>query len=126
MSVPSNLIPTTITQLPEAPVADPAGYFPIVIAGTTYKVQFSQINANLTVPPSRRVNAGTGLTGGGTLSADITIAVENGGITDTQLNTTGVTLGTYGDGANVPVITVSDRGRVTGATTTPLVVVGGH
>jgi len=124
MSVPSNLIPTTITQLPEAPVASPSGYFPIVIAGTTYKVQFSQISANVTVPPSRRVNAGTGLTGGGSLSADITIAVENGGITDTQLDTTGVTAGSYGSGSQVPVLTVSAAGRITGISVESLIVTG--
>lgn len=123
-NVPSNLIPARISQLPEAPVADPAGYFPIVISGTTYKVQFSQINQNLTVPPSRAINAGTGLTGGGTLSHDITIAVANGGIGNDQLNTTGVSAGTYGSGSAVPVITVNTKGRVTSASTTPLVISG--
>jgi len=123
-NVPTNLIPTRISQLPEAPVADPAGYFPIVISGTTYKVQFSQIQGNIEVPASRRVNAGTGLTGGGSLSADITIAVASGGIGDTQLDTTGVSAGTYGSGANVPVITVNTKGRVTSVSTTPLVVSG--
>jgi hypothetical protein len=123
-NVPTNLVPTRITQLPEAPVADPAGYFPIVISGTTYKVQFSQIQGNIEVPASRRVNAGTGLTGGGSLSADITIAVASGGIGDTQLDTTGVSAGTYGSGANVPVITVNTKGRVTSVSTTPLVVSG--
>ena len=59
-TVPSNLVPSRITQLPEAPVADPAGYFPIVISGVTYKVQFSQINQNLTVPPSRAITDGPG------------------------------------------------------------------
>jgi hypothetical protein len=123
-NVPTNLIPTRITQLPEAPVADPAGYFPIVISGTTYKVQFSQIQGNIEVPASRRVNAGTGLTGGGSLSADITIAVANNGIGDQQLDVTGVSAGTYGDGSNVPVVTVNTKGRVTSVSTTPLVISG--
>jgi len=123
-NVPTNLIPSRITSLPEAPVADPAGYFPIVISGTTYKVQFSQINQNLTVPPSRAINAGTGLTGGGTLSHDITIAVANGGIGDSQLDTTGVAAGTYGTGALVPVITVNNKGRVTSLSTTALSISG--
>jgi hypothetical protein len=123
-NVPTNLVPTRISQLPEAPVADPAGYFPIVISGTTYKVQFSQIQGSVEVPASRRVNAGTGLTGGGSLSADITIAVANGGIGDQQLDVTGVSAGTYGDGANMPVVTVNTKGRVTSLSTTPLVISG--
>jgi len=123
-NVPTNLIPTRISQLPEAPVADPAGYFPIVISGTTYKVQFSQIQGSVEVPASRRVNAGTGLTGGGSLSADITIAVANDGIGDQQLDVTGVSAGTYGDGANMPVVTVNTKGRVTSLSTTPLVISG--
>jgi hypothetical protein len=123
-NVPTNLIPTRITQLPEAPVADPAGYFPIVISGTTYKVQFSQIQGNVEVPASRLINAGTGLTGGGSLSQDITIAVANGGIGDSQLDTTGVAAGTYGTGALVPVITVNNKGRVTSLSATALSVSG--
>jgi hypothetical protein len=123
-NVPTNLIPTRITQLPEAPVADPAGYFPIVISGTTYKVQFSQIQGNVEVPASRLINAGTGLTGGGSLSQDITIAVANGGIGDSQLDTTGVAAGTYGTGALVPVITVNAQGRVTSLSTTALSISG--
>lgn len=123
-NVPTNLVPQRITSLPEAPVADPAGYFPIVISGTTYKVQFSQIQGNIEVPASRIINAGTGLTGGGSLSADITIAVANGGIGDQQLDTTGVSAGTYGDGSNVPVVTVNTKGRVTSLSTAPLVISG--
>lgn len=123
-NVPTNLIPTRITQLPEAPVADPAGYFPIVISGTTYKVQFSQILGNVEVPASRQINTGTGLTGGGSLSADITIAVANGGIGNDQLDTTGVAAGTYGSGSAIPVVTVNSKGRVTNVSTEALVVTG--
>ena len=123
-NVPTNLIPTRISQLPEAPVADPAGYFPIVISGTTYKVQFSQIQGNVEVPASRRVDTGTGLTGGGSLSANLTIAVANGGIGNDQLDTTGVAAGTYGSGSAIPVVTVNSKGRVTGVSTTGLVITG--
>lgn len=123
-NVPTNLIPTRITQLPEAPVADPAGYFPIVISGTTYKVQFSQILGNVEVPASRQINTGTGLTGGGSLSANLTIAVANGGIGNDQLDTTGVAAGTYGSGSAIPVVTVNAKGRVTGVSTTGLVISG--
>lgn len=123
-NVPTNLIPTRITQLPEAPVADPAGYFPIVISGTTYKVQFSQILGNVEVPASRRVDTGTGLTGGGSLSANLTIAVANGGIGNDQLDTTGVAAGTYGSGSAIPVVTVNSKGRVTNVSTTGLIISG--
>ena len=123
-TVPSNLIPARITQLPEAPVADPAGYFPIVIAGTTYKVQFSQIQGNVQVPASRQVIAGTGLTGGGALSQNITIAVADGGIGNTQLDTTGVAAGTYGSASGIPVVTVNAKGRVTSLTTASIVISG--
>ena len=123
-TVPSNLIPAKITSLPEAPVADPAGYFPIVISGTTYKVQFSQIQGNVEVPASRRVNAGTGLTGGGSLSADITIAVANGGIGDSQLDTTGVSAAIYGSSAVIPVLTVNSKGRITNVTGATLTISG--
>lgn len=123
-NVPTNLIPSRITSLPEAPVADPAGYFPIVISGTTYKVQFSQIQGNVEVPASRQIIAGTGLTGGGTLSQNITIAVANGGIGNDQLDTTGVAAGSYGTGSDIPVVTVNSKGRVTGVSTTPVVVSG--
>jgi hypothetical protein len=64
------------------------------------------------------------LTGGGSLSADITIAVANSGIGEQQLDVTGVSSGTYGSGAAVPVITVTDKGRVTNVSTTPLVITG--
>ena len=123
-NVPTNLIPTRITQLPEAPVADPAGYFPIVISGTTYKVQFSQIQGNVEVPASRRVDTGTGLTGGGSLSANLTIAVANGGIGNDQLDTTGVAAGAYGSSTAIPVVTVNDKGRVTSVSTAGISISG--
>lgn len=123
-NVPTNLIPTRISQLPEAPVADPAGYFPIVISGTTYKVQFSQIQGNVEVPASRRVDTGTGLTGGGSLSANLTIAVANGGIGNDQLDTTGVAAGTYGSSTAIPVVTVNSKGRVTGVSTAGISISG--
>ncbi len=123
-NVPTNLVPTRISQLPEAPVADPAGYFPIVISGTTYKVQFSQIQGNVEVPASRRVDTGTGLTGGGSLSANLTIAVANGGIGNDQLDTTGVAAGTYGSSTAIPVVTVNSKGRVTNVSTTGISISG--
>lgn len=44
MSVPSNLIPTRISQLTEYLGTDATGYLPYIIGGVTYKVRFSQLN----------------------------------------------------------------------------------
>ena len=56
---------------------------------------------------TRQIIAGTGLTGGGDLSADRTISLAN----------TTVTPGTYGDATTIPVITVDQQGRLTGVST---------
>ena len=69
------------------------------------------------VPNTVQVIAGTGMTGGGALSSNITLSVAEGGIGSTQLNTTGVAAGTYGSSTEVPVFTVDANGRVTAATT---------
>jgi hypothetical protein len=124
MSVPSNLIPTTITQLPEYTGSGTGGYMPYVIDGRTYKVLFSNIASVGAVPASRVIAAGTGLTGGGSLAADRVIAIANGGVGFDQLAASGATAGTYGSGTTVPVLTVDVKGRVTAATTTPVVVSG--
>jgi len=52
---------------------------------------------------ARDIFAGTGLDGGGPLSADVTI----------DLADTAVTPGVYGDATNVPQITVDQQGRIT-------------
>jgi hypothetical protein len=124
MSVPSNLIPTTITQLPEYTGSGTGGYMPYVIDGRTYKVLFSNIASVGAVPASRIIAAGTGLTGGGSLAADRVIAIANGGVGFDQLAASGATAGTYGSGTTVPVLTVDVKGRVTAATTTPVVISG--
>jgi hypothetical protein len=58
------------------------------------------------VAPTRSVLAGTGLTGGGDLSADRTLSLPAVG-----------TAGTYGDATHYPVVTTDAQGRVTGVTT---------
>jgi hypothetical protein len=119
-TVPSNLVPTRITQLPEYQGLSTAGYFPYVIDGVTYKVQFSNIAAVGAVPSSRTITGGGGLTGGGDLSADRVISIAAGGVGFSQLADSGVVAGTYGDPANIPVLTVDAKGRVTIASTTPI------
>lgn len=124
MSVPTNLIPTTITGLPEYQGSGTYGYLPYIIDGRTYKVQFSNIAAVGAVPSSRTIATGTGLTGGGDLSQNRTIAIANGGVGTAQLAPSGVSAGVYGSGADVPVLTVDATGRVTAASTTPVSVSG--
>ena len=123
-SVPTNLIPTRITSLPEYTGVSTLGYLPYVLSGVTYKVQFANIAAVGAVPSTRVIASGTGLSGGGDLSADRVISIAAGGVGVTELSLTGVTAGTYGSGSAVPVLTVDATGRVTSATTTALSVTG--
>ena len=119
--VPSNLIPTRITGLPEYLGTSTLGYLPYVFEGNTYKVQFSNIAAVGAVPSTRQINTGSGLSGGGDLSANRTLFILPGGVDDSMLTTTGVTAGTYGAADSVPVLTVNAQGRVTAATLAPIV-----
>ena len=123
-SVPTNLIPTRITSLPEYTGASTLGFVPYVLSGVTYKVQFANIAAVGAVPSTRIIASGTGLTGGGDLSADRVISIAAGGVGSAELSLTGVTAGTYGSGSAVPVLTVDATGRVTTVTTAALSVTG--
>ena len=122
--VPSNLIPTRITGLPEYLGTSTLGYLPYVIEGNTYKVQFANIAAVGAVPSTREINTGSGLGGGGDLSANRTLFILPGGVDDSRLTTTGVVAGTYGAADSIPVFTVNAQGRVTGVTNTPIVLSG--
>jgi hypothetical protein len=124
MSVPTNLIPTPITGLPEYLGTSTLGYLPYVLEGQTYKVQFGNIAAVGAVPSTRVIAAGTGLAGGGDLSANRVISIAAGGVGFDQLALSGVVAGTYGSGSAVPVLTVDTKGRVTGVTTAALDVTG--
>lgn len=123
-NVPSNLVPTRITELPEYTGTSQAGYLPYALGGDTYKVQFATVAATSVVPPTRSITAGTGLSGGGDFTADRTISVTPGGIGATQLDTTGVVAGAYGDASNIPTLTVDANGRVTSVTTSAVVALG--
>jgi len=123
-TVPSNLIPTRITQLTEDPTPSASGYLVYVRDGVTYKVQASSIVSVSGVPTTRQVIAGTGMSGGGALSSNVTLSIAAGGVGTTQLATSGVTAGVYGDATNVPQVTVDATGRVTAATSVPVAVSG--
>ena len=118
--VPSNLIPTRVTQLPLAPVADENSLMMIVYQGNNYQIRVGDLLSVAGVPVTRQVIAGTGLTGGGQLSSNVTLSIAPGGVGSSQLANSGVTPGTYGDASNVPVFIVDATGRVMAATTVPV------
>jgi hypothetical protein len=122
--VPSNLIPTRITQLPVAPVADENSLMMIVYQGNNYQIRVGDLLSVAGVPTSRAVLAGTGLDGGGQLSSNVTLSIAPGGVGTTELANTGVTPGVYGTATTIPVFTVDETGRVTAATTIPATISG--
>jgi hypothetical protein len=95
-----------------------------VYDGVSYKIRAGDLLSVAGVPTSRQVIAGTALTGGGALSSNVTISVANGGIGTSQLASSGVTPGVYGNSTNVPVFTVDATGRVMSATTAPITISG--
>jgi len=122
--VPSNLIPTRVTQLPVAPVADANSLMMIVYQGNNYQIRVGDLLSVAGVPVTTQVIAGTGMTGGGQLTGNVTLSIANGGVGSTQLNATGVTSGVYGNATNIPVFTIDTNGRVTAATTIPATISG--
>jgi hypothetical protein len=67
------------------------------------------------VATTRQVLAGTGLTGGGALSADVTLSLPAVGVA-----------GSYGSATQVPVITTDAQGRVTTVTNTTIALTSGN
>jgi len=116
--VPSNLIPTRITQLPTAPVADENSLMMIVYQGNNYQIRVGDLLSVSGVPITRQVIAGTGMTGGGALSSNVTLSVAPGGIDTSLLANSGVTPGVYGSSSQIPILTVDSTGRVTAASAT--------
>ena len=123
-NVPSNLIPSRVTQLPIAPVASPDGLLLFTYQGVSYQVRAGDLLQVSGVPTTRQVIAGTGMTGGGPLSSDVTLSIANGGVGTTQLSDTGATAGTYGDSTNIPVLTVDAKGRITAVTSVTATLTG--
>lgn len=124
MSVPSNLIPTRVTQLPVAPVADENSLMMIVYQGNNYQIRVGDLLSVAGVPITRQVIAGTGMTGGGQLSSNVTLSIAPGGVGSTELASSGVTPGVYGTATDIPVFTVDATGRVMAATTVPATISG--
>jgi hypothetical protein len=115
--VPSNLIPTRVTQLPYAPEASENSLMMIVYNGDSYQIRVGDLLSVAGVPTSRQVIAGTSLTGGGQLSSNVTLSVAPKGIGAAQLADSGVTPGVYGSSTEIPVFTVDETGRVTAVST---------
>jgi len=85
VDVPSNLVPTRISSLPELVGSSTLGWFPYVLSGVTYKAQMSQLALG-SVSSVDASGGSTGLTftGGpitssGTLTLGGTLALASGG-----------------------------------------------
>ena len=123
--VPSNLIPTRLTQLAVAPYPPSEDSLMwIVYQGNNYQVRVGDLLSVVGVPTTRQVLAGTGMAGGGPLSSNVTLNIAPGGVGNSELDTTGVASGTYGDATHIPVFIVDTHGRVTAATQVPVTLSG--
>lgn len=120
VQVPSNLIPIKITGLQLDPAPSENGQMIYTRDGNTYRVRVGDLLNVSGVPLTRQVIAGTGLTGGGQLSSNVTLSIAPSGVGPAQLADTGVTPGTYGGSGLVPVLDVDAQGRVSAATQVPL------
>jgi hypothetical protein len=105
-------------------VADENSLMMIVYQGNNYQIRVGDLLSVAGVPTSRQVIAGTGMTGGGQLTSNVTLSVAPKGVNGTLLSDTGVASGVYGNATNIPVFTVDSTGRVTAATTIPATISG--
>jgi hypothetical protein len=108
MTVPSNLVPTAISQLPLVNTPTVSDSIMVVQSGATYRATIGSVFSTVAVPSTRIIASGTGLGGGGDLTADRTLYLLN----------TGVSSGTYGTSTTVPILTINSQGQITSATTT--------
>lgn len=81
------------------------------VNGQTGTVVLTAANVGAT-PNTTYVIAGTGMTGGGQLNANVTLTLAN----------TGVTAGSYGSASNVGTFTVDAQGRMTSASNTAIAI----
>jgi hypothetical protein len=96
----------------------------IVYQGNNYQIRVGDLLSVAGVPTSTQVIAGTGMTGGGALTGNVTLSIAPGGVGSAQLASSGVTPGVYGDSTNIPVFTVDDTGRVMAASSVAVAVSG--
>lgn len=82
-----------------------------ITATDTVLVAFGKLQAQITTLFGRTISAGTGLTGGGDLTADRTISMPNVG-----------TAGSYGSSSQTPVFTTDAQGRVSSVTNTSIAI----
>jgi hypothetical protein len=80
----------------------------IVQNGTSYRTTISNFVGSVATPNTTQIIAGTGLTGGGNLGSNVTLAIGN----------TGVSSGTYGSSTQVPILIINAQGQITGASST--------
>lgn len=109
MSVPSNLVPIAISGLPTPPTPVVGNDLVMIVQnGTSYQTTISNFVGAVATPNTTNIYAGTGLTGGGNLGSNVTLAIGN----------TGVSSGTYGSSTQVPVLTINAQGQITAASST--------